>query len=302
MSGVIDEAAPLGEADPAALAGVEVPEAVKRQRRSWGLAFWLAAGWLCLVLFCALFADWLPLKSPVDPAVRNKLSPPTTENWLGTDNLGRDILSRLIHGARVSVIISLSAVGIGGVIGGLLGMTVGYFRGAIETVVMRLIDIILAFPAIVLLLAMINAKGQNLPVICLTIGFLSIPIYTRVARANTMTVVEREYVRTARTIGAGHGRVLFREVLPNVLPSVLAYALVAMGVVVVLEGSLAFLGLSVPMPRPTWGGMIFEAKRVLRDDPMVSAIPAFTMFLTVLSLNFVGDALRSRFDVKEARL
>lgn len=271
------------------------------RRHRWGVGFWLAAGWLVLVLVWALFADLLPLPDPTR-RTGGKLLPPSPEHWLGTDNLQRDILSRIVHGARVSVIISLSAVLIGGVIGTFLGMCVGYFRGLTETIVMRLIDIILAFPAIVLLLAMISSRGQSLTVLSVTVGFLSIPIYTRVARANTLSIVEREFVRTARTIGAGHGRILFREVLPNVLPSVAAFALVAMGVIVVLEGSLAFLGMSVPMPRPTWGGMIFEGKRVLRDNPMVSAFPAIVMFLTVLSLNFVGDALRGRFDVKDSRL
>lgn len=283
---------------------VDETEAVtpgQRRRHSWGIGFWLATAWLVIVLIWAVGADWLPLP---DPTKRTgaKLLPPGADHLLGTDNLQRDILARIVHGARVSVIISGSAVLIGGTIGTILGMCVGYFRGLTETIVMRFIDIILAFPPVVLLLAMISSRGQSLPVLSITIGFLSVPIYTRVARANTLSIVEREFVRTARTIGAGHGRILFREILPNVLPSVIAFALVAMGVVIVLEGSLAFLGMSVPMPRPTWGGMIYEGKRVLRTDPMVSAFPAIAMFLTVLSLNFVGDALRGRFDVKDSRL
>lgn len=272
-------------------------------RRGAGPAFWLAVAWLAVVAFCAIFVDLLPLPSPDLPQPGSgRLASPDATNPLGTDGISRDIATRLIHGARVSLVVSLTAVGIGLVVGGTLGMMVGYFRGWFETVVMRIIDIILAFPGLVLLLVLLAYLGSNLRVISIIIGVLSIPIYTRVARANTLALSQREFVRTARTMGASHRRIIFRELLPNVVLPVAAFGLVAAGVVIVLEGSLAFLGLSVPPPRATWGGMIAAARRDLSDAPWVALFPSLAMFFTVLSLNFVGDTLRTRFDVKDSRL
>ena len=274
----------------------------KKKKRGYGVTFWLAAVWLVVVLISALFADLLPVKDPLTPDVINKLAYPGPEHWLGTDGLGRDTLARLVHGARVSVTISLSAVAIGMVVGGFIGIVAGFFRGRLETVLMTIINIILAYPALVMLLLLLAFVGRSLTVISLIIGFLSIPIYTRVARATTLAVAEREFVRAARTMGAKNSRVLAREILPNVVLPVAAFGLVAMGVVIVLEGTLAFLGLSVQQPAPTWGGMIFDGKRYLSEAPHVVLIPSIAMFLTVLSLNLVGDALRARFDVRGSNL
>jgi peptide/nickel transport system permease protein len=255
-----------------------------------------------MVLISALFANILPVKDPLTPDVINKLALPGPDHWLGTDGLGRDTLARLVHGARVSVTISLSAVAIGMVVGGFIGIIAGFFRGKLETVLMTIINIILAYPALVMLLLLLAFVGRSLVVISLIIGFLSIPIYTRVARATTLAVAEREFVRASRTMGAKNSRVLAREILPNVVLPVAAFGLVAMGVVIVLEGTLAFLGLSVQQPAPTWGGMIFDGKRYLSEAPHVVLIPSIAMFLTVLSLNLVGDALRARFDVRGSNL
>lgn len=281
----------------------DVPAAPgKKKKRGYGLTFWLATVWLVVVLICAVFANLLPVKDPLTPDVINKLALPGPDHWLGTDGLGRDTLARLVHGARVSVTISVTAVAIGMVVGGFLGIIAGFFRGKTETVLMTIINIILAFPALVLLLVLLAFVGRSLVVISLIVGFLSIPIYTRVARATTLAVAEREFVRASRTMGAKNSRVLAREILPNVVLPVAAFGLVAMGVVIVLEGTLAFLGLSVQQPAPTWGGMIFDGKRYLNEAPHVVLIPSIAMFLTVLSLNLVGDALRTRFDVRGSNL
>lgn len=274
----------------------------KKRRKGFGIGFWLAAAWLIVVLICAVGADILPVPDPLKPDVINKLQLPSAAHWLGTDGLGRDTLARLVHGARVSVTISVTAVAIGMVVGGFLGIVTGFFRGRLEGIVMTLINIILAFPALILLLVLLAFVGRSLVVISLIVGFLSIPIYTRVARATTLAVAEREFVRAARTMGAKNSRVLAREILPNVVLPVASFGLVAMGVVIVLEGTLAFLGLSVEQPAPTWGGMIFDGKRYLSEAPYVALIPSLAMFLTVLSLNLVGDSLRSRFDVRGSNL
>lgn len=275
----------------------DMPRAGRR-----GIAFWLAVGWLVVVAVCAAAADWLPVADPVAPDVSARLDGPTVDHPLGADGLGRDQLARLVHAAQVSLVVSMSAVGIGLAVGGTLGTAVGYLRGRIETAVMAAIDVILAFPGLVLLLAVLAFVGRSLTVISLVIGFLSIPIYTRVARANTLSIAQREFVHAAHTLGARRSRILFREIVPNVVPSVAAFALVAMGIVIVLEGSLALLGLSVEPPDPTWGGMIAASKPHLSEAPHAALVPSAAMFLTVLSLNFVGDTLRRSLDVRDVNL
>ena len=296
-------AAPLLAPEPLAQLTV-VPEQLprRRTRRAFGIGFWVAVAWLAPVVICAVFASVLPVKDPLAPDVLDKLSMPTADHPLGTDGLGRDTLARLVHGARISLVVSLTAVSVGMVVGGTLGMIAGFVRRWFETVIMAAVNVILAFPGLVLLLVLLAYVGQSLTVISLVVGFLSIPVYTRVARANTLAVAQREFVLAAHTMGASRIRQLVREIAPNVVLPVAAFGLVAMGVVIVLEGSLAFLGLSVEAPTATWGGMIAEGKRHLTEAPHVALVPSFAMFLTVLSLNFVGDSLRRHFDVRESNL
>lgn len=287
----------------------------RRKGKKRGLAFWLAVGWLAIVFFCAVTASWLPIEDPLKVqrvgARSVRLAAPGENGFLlGTDGIGRDVLARLIHGSRVSIIISFVTVAIGMTVGGFLGLVVGYFRGWTERIIMAIVDVLLAFPGLILLLGLLAVMTQyptladigRLPIIALVIGFLSIPRYARVARANTLAVAQREFVLAAKAMGAKSSRVLFRELMPNVILPVAAFGLVAVALVIVLEGSLAFLGLSVEQPTPTWGAMIAEGKRHLRNAPYIAAIPSTVMFLTVLSLNFVGDRLRSIFDVRESSL
>jgi peptide/nickel transport system permease protein len=264
--------------------------------------FYLALTWLIVVVVCAVFANVLPVKDPNVQNIVDRLEPPGPGGLLGRDDLGRDVLARLVFGARVSLIVSLTAVLIGSVVGGTIGLTAGFFRGWYERVVMSLVDVILAFPALVLLLALVAFVGQSLSTIALVVGFLAIPSYTRVARATTLSVAQREYVLAARAMGATNTRILFRELLPNVALPVVAFGLVALGLVIVAEGSLAFLGLSVKFPTATWGSMIAAGKIHIRSAPHLALIPSLAMFLTVLSLNYVGDQLRSRFDVRSSAL
>lgn len=288
------------------------PAGIAKRRRNGkrkkGIAFWLALGWLVLILFLAITASWLPIEDPIlpqrdaDGRLLRLASPGEGGKLLGTDGTGRDVLSRLIHGSRVSLIVGFVTVAIGMTIGGTLGLMVGYFRGWFEKTVMAIVDVVLAFPGLVLLLGLLAFVGQSLSVISITIGLLAVPRYTRVARANTLAIAQREFVLAAQAMGAKSGRILFRELLPNVLLPVAAFGLVAIALVIVLEGSLAFLGLSVELPTPTWGAMIAEGKRHLTTKPLIAAIPSMVMFLTVLSLNFVGDSLRSLFDVRESGL
>ena len=284
---------------------------VTRRRRAAGVvrsmpwAARLAALWLILIVFGAILAGVLPLQDPnVGITVGNRPNEsPSLEHWLGTDNNSRDIFARLIYGARVSLTVSAVAVAFGLVIGGFFGSLVGYVRGKTETVVMATIDVILAFPGLVLLLGLIAfLQSASLFAISLVIGFLSIPPYTRVSRANTLSIANREFVTAARAIGTKRTTILFREIIPNVLPSLIAYALVASAAIIVLEGSLAFLGLSVQPPTATWGAMINEGRQNMKVNLLPVIFPSLAMVFTVLSLNTIGDWLRKRGAYRSAAL
>jgi peptide/nickel transport system permease protein len=297
-------AGPLGGVGLAVESSTNPAAVLAPVRRRPRVFFWLAVAWVVLVVLGAIFADVLPIRSPIIGDIPNRLSAPGQHGFLlGSDSNGRDILARLVFGARVSLIVSLTAVLVGSVVGGAIGLTTGFFRGWYERIVMSGIDVLLAFPALILILALVAyLNDQSLRTIALVFGFLAIPSYARVARATTLSVAEREYVLAARALGAKSSRILLRELLPNVALPIAAFGLVAVGVVIVAEGGLAFLGLSVELPSSTWGLMIAEGKIHLRDAPWVALIPSLTMLLTVLSLNYVGDSLRSRFDVRESAL
>jgi peptide/nickel transport system permease protein len=290
---------------PTGDAGGAPPDARRRRRRRGGLGVvgWSAVVWLAVVVVSAILADLLPLPAPDATNVTGMLRPPgSPEHPLGTDGLGRDLLSRIVYGSRISLMVALVAVAIGSIVGGLIGLCVGYLRGRLDTLVMGAVDVVLAFPGLVLLLTIIAWVGRSLTSIAVSIGLLAVPIYTRVARAATMSVASREFVLAAEAMGAKRSRVLFRELLPNVLLPVSAYALISVGVVIVLEGALSFLGLSIDQPTPTWGGIMNEGRRHLTVAPHVSGAPSVVMFLTVVSLNLVGDRVRAILDVKGRNL
>ena len=285
---------------PADEAGLLAPAAtgvrarlIASRRAKRGVVFWLSVAWLALVLFGALFAPLLPIPSPtaLDPFHRLE-GLDTNGHLLGTDELGRDVLSRIVYGSRVSLIVAASSFGFGLVIGGALGMVAGFVGGWIERLITWLMDVILSFPALVLLIALVAYVGHSLLDISLALGFLSIPVFARLARATTLVIAERDFVKAARGAGLSSGRILVREVLPNVLPGLFAYGLIAMGVTIVVEGSLSFLGLSVSAPTSSWGGMIAEGQNFLYDDPALVLIPSIVLCVTVLALNLAGDTLR----------
>jgi peptide/nickel transport system permease protein len=274
--------------------------------------------WLCCVFFFALTADFWALPAYDQMDWQTPAAPPGTERpvqvqsghrtieervvyLLGTDTMGRDILSRMIFGARVSLAIGLTTPCIGMVIGGILGMLAGFFRGRIETLIVALMDAILAFPGLVLLLAITFVLGPGLDHTIMALGLLTIPSFMRVARANTLKVAGSEFVQSARMLGQSDIVILMREILPNVIWPLVVYALLVVSYMIVAEGALSFLGLGVPPPTPSWGGMIAEGKEVLDTAPHVSLIPALAMFLTVLSFNIMGDCLRQVIDPKEGQ-
>ncbi|HEU0158495.1 MAG TPA: ABC transporter permease, partial [Hyphomicrobiaceae bacterium] len=238
-----------------AVAGSLVRSATEAWARLAGLGwlFGLALAWIAVIVIAAGLADLLPLPSPTDMDMLARREPPSLAHWLGTDRLGRDMLARLIHGARISLTVAILAPLIGLLIGGALGILAGYFRGGLETVVVGGVDVLLAFPPLVLALAVMAYLGQTLANLTYIIGVLSIPAFTRVARAATLSIAKREFILAARAMGATELRILLRELLPNVILPLAAFFLLAVAVTIVVEGALSFLGLGVPPPAPSWG-------------------------------------------------
>ena len=271
-------------------------------RRRPGWLFFVALVWILLLAFAALFANLLPIPSPTDMDMLERRGSPSAEHLLGTDNLGRDMLSRLLHGARFSLSVGLLAPMISLLIGGSLGMLAGYFRGRFETLTTGSADVLLAFPPLVFALAVTAYLGQSIQNIVLVLGVLGIPAFTRVARAVTLSLSEREFVVAARALGATHSRILMRELLPNVALPLLAFFLLGVAVNIVAEGALSFLGLGVPPPAPSWGSMIGEGRESLDIAPRLAFLPAGFLFVTVLSFNLVGDTLRSLTDPRPGAL
>ena len=273
-----------------------------RKGRRLGVLFWAAVGWLIFVFAVAIFATVLPLPSPTDMDMLERRAPFSAEHWLGTDGLGRDELSRLIYGARISLVVGVCAPVIGLVVGGALGMLAGYFRGRFETMVVGSMDVLLAFPPLILALAVSAYLGQSIFNLTLILGVLSVPAFMRVARASTLTLARREFVIAAQALGATHARILLRELLPNVILPLAAFFLLGVAVIIVVEGSLSFLGLGVPPPISSWGSMIGEGRESLDVAPRLAFMPAAAMFLTVLSFNLVGDTLRALTDPRQGAL
>jgi peptide/nickel transport system permease protein len=273
-----------------------------RRGRRLGPLFWFAIGWMTLMFAVAIFANLLPLPSPTDMDMLERRAPPSALHWLGNDGLGRDELARLIYGARVSLTVGLCAPMIGITIGGALGMLAGYFRGRFETLVVGSMDVLLAFPPLILALAVTAYLGQSILNLTFILGVLGIPAFMRVARAATLTLARREFVIAAQALGATHARILLRELLPNVILPLFAFFLLGVAVTIVVEGALSFLGLGVPPPVSSWGSMIGEGRESLEMAPRLAFIPAVTMFLTVLSFNLVGDTLRALTDPRQGAL
>ncbi|MFI1464014.1 ABC transporter permease [Nocardia carnea] len=279
------------------LEGPEKPE-VPRVRTPRSIVVYLSYAWLFVMIAAAIFADLLPLASysvPVGPP-RQPPQLGSLDLLAGTDNLGRSMLSRCVYGAQVSLLIGTVATLIGSALGSSIGMLGGYFQKRTDAGIRLLSDTMLAFPPLILLMALTAVFAPGLGTLMVGLSLIIIPSFIRLARANTLTWTAREFVLAARNMGAGHGRILGREILPNVLPPLLAYLPIVMAALIVAEGSLSFLGLGIPPPTPSWGGMISDGKDSLATAPHLVFVPAAVIFCTVFALNQAGDHLRGRFD------
>ncbi len=279
---------------------------VTARGRKLGIGFWFAVGFIVVIVLAALLAPWLPLKDPEKSYIVSGERPPYSPSWqfwFGTDQLSRDMFSRTIWGARISLTVGFTAIAFGMLVGGSLGMIAGYFRGRFNAVISFAFVILLSFPALVLAILITSLLDRSLFTISFTIGVLSVAPVGMVSRATTISFADREFVLAARSLGAKHPRIIVRELLPNVIIPMSALALLGVAVAIVAEGGLAFLGLSVRQGI-TWGKLIQNGagRSDLEDAPWIAFSPILVLFLTVMSLNFAGDRLRSHFDVKETAL
>ena len=271
-------------------------------RRRLGFGFWLSVVWLAVMASAAIFTPLLPIADPTEVGFGGPREAPSRDSFFGTDALGRDVFSRTVHGARISLAVGGFAIVFGMLVGGGLGMLAGYFRGRLDQVVGFAFFVLLSFPALVLAILITATLERSLLVVSLTIGILAVAPVGLLSRASTLVYAEREFVSAARVLGARHGRIIVRELLPNVVIPMGALTLLGMAVAVVAEGSLAFLGLSVAGDDAiSWGKMIVDGAgiRDLQNAIHVAMFPILVMFLTVLALNFAGDRIRQYFDVRE---
>ncbi len=273
-----------------------------RPSRGFGWFFWFCVAWIGVIAILAVLAPLLGFDDPTQQNFDVLNQGPTTSHWLGTDDLGRDILSRIVYGARVSLIVGFGSMIIGMAIGGSLGMYAAFRRGRVDSFLSATTYVMLAFPLLVAVIAIVAFWGHSLAKITVIVGVATIPLVYRVVRASTLTYATREFITVAKAQGASDWRILTRELLPNVLPTIISFFLIGVATVIILEGALAFLGLSVQAPTPSWGNMISESKSYLADNPWLALFPSVTMFLFLVALNLIGDGLRAALDNREGML
>ncbi len=272
-------------------------------RRLWRLKWGLAATAVLLAIVgSAALAPWVAPHDPLAVDIRHRLAPPAwmagggPQHWLGTDQVGRDLLSRVVYGGRVSLVVGVVAVLISATIGVLLGLGAGYFAGRTDAVVMTLVNVMLTFPFVLLALAVIAVLGPSLTNMIAVLGVAGWPIYTRVVRAETLAIRERDFVVAARALGTGHARLVFRQIFPNLASAIVVIATLQVAQVIILESFLSFLGLGVQPPTPAWGNMLGEGRVYMLNSWWIAAFPGLAIFVTTLAINLMGNALRDWLD------
>ena len=270
--------------------------------RKAGLKLWLSGGWLALVALAALLAPWIAPQDPLAQDLFLGRMPPAWISgaepgyWLGTDSLGRDVLSRILHGARIALTVALVAGGLTCVIGAALGLMAGFLRGWVDLVISRLIDIWMAFPPVLFSILLIAVLGPGLSSIVVAIVVIDWTRFARVVRAEAMAQGAMDYVASAQVAGRGRLSTMVTEILPNVLPTIVVLLTLEMGIAVIVEAILSFVNLSISTDDPTWGGMIAEGRTSVHQAWWVLVFPLVTLFLNVLAFSQLGEGLKDRFD------
>lgn len=295
----LDAAAPL---DPTTLAEPRVTPSGRL--RSWTRGRGSLIAGLVVVTILVVVGILAPVIAPFDPTeihARDGLQPPSATYWLGTDNLGRDIFSRIVYAARTSLLVALGSVLVAGVIGVPLGLLTGFLGGALDSVVMRILDAILAFPVVLLAILVVATLGTEPINLVLTIGFVFVPYFTRLVRAQVLSLREREFVEASRASGGTDGHIMARVILPNVTSPVVVQASLTMSLAVLIEAALSFLGLGVQEPTPAWGSMLQQSQLYMKQAPWYVLAPGICIFLAVLAFNLLGDGLRDYLDAGSRR-
>ncbi|MBI2162332.1 MAG: ABC transporter permease [Candidatus Rokubacteria bacterium] len=268
-------------------------------RLKWGVA---AAAVMLVIVTSALLAPWIAPHDPLAVNIRHRLAPPAwmeggeLRHLLGTDQIGRDLLARVIYGGRISLVIGVSAVMLSATIGVLLGLAAGYFGGRVDWTIMTAVNVLLTFPFVLLALAVIAVLGASLTNMIIVLGVAGWPIYARVIRAETMAIRERDFVMAGRALGMSHGRIIFRQILPNLVSPIVVIATLQVAQVIVLESFLSFLGLGIQPPTPAWGNMLGEGRVYMLNSWWIAAFPGLAIFVTTLAINLMGNALRDWLD------
>jgi len=296
---IIDPAAP-----PTAAPVVVASDGFRKRRL--GIIFWMATVWLVLIVFGAVFAGLLPLKDPKQTFAGVSREGPSATHLFGVDNIGQDVLSRTIYGARRSLTVAFASTAIGVLLGSVLGLISGYYRRGIDLATTAMLNVVLSIPALVLLLTLISflaPPGKSTPAeqtlwVIVGLAILVIPSVARVTRAQTMVWSDRDFVLSARTLGARNKRIMLREILPNVVPAIASFALIGLAALMLAEAALAFFGVG-DVTGVSWGLMIQNGRSQLDQAPHMVFFPALFMSLTIFALNLVGDGLRAQFEVKE---
>jgi peptide/nickel transport system permease protein len=251
-----------------------------------------------LIIIFAIGADWISPYDPLEQNLSQQFQNPSMEHFLGTDRYGRDVFSRIIYGARISLEVGIISVGIGSMCGIFLGLVSGYYGGFLDMFIMRIIDMMLCFPSILLALAVVAILGSGIHNVMVAIGISNIPSFARLVRGSVLSIKEEDYVKAARSLGASDTRIIFKHVLPNCISSVIVLATLSLADAIIWEAALSFLGLGVQPPYPSWGNILSDGREYLRCYPWITTSSGFAIFITVLGINLLGDGLRDALDPK----
>src|SRR5690625_214744 len=254
-----------------------------------------------LIIFFIIVAIVGPFLTPYEPdaqIITNKLAPPSADHWFGTDHLGRDIFSRIVHGMKITLYIGFASVVLGATVGVLVGIISGYYGGAVDSIIMRLMDVLLAFPSILLALAIVSVLGASLNNVIIAVAIFSVPVFARIVRGSTLAVKNLEYIDAIKVLGASDARIIFKHILPNVTSPLIVQATLNIATAILAASGLSFLGIGAQPPMPEWGAMLSDGRNYLYNAPHVAFFPGMAIVVVVLAFNILGDGLRDALDPK----